>query len=381
MEKLANCVQHNRPLELFCLTCKKLICPECLSTHDNTCPECDYEHILQYSQRITLPKLDAMISENEMQGPENDIESQELLTSLYNIITPLQRTVEEHTTYMNQLKSVDKEINLILKGAKVKLELEGKQKEYEKYEKRMHQALKDHNIKEVVTLCKLITTEGEKRRGYKEEIKIMNDIKPNLNTEKDIEAIRKVADEVQLILFRCQRLRLNFSVLNWKIDKNFLSPKISLSENCLEISCSQGTNYASIIGDIPIDYGQMSFEVTSSNLCCNGKEGFGLIEYEKYKEIYAANPLCPSAYDDMIGLFQGDIVKGMLILTGNELLLDVPFTVNIDMCNLVMNIKGPGTLLTTELKSGVQYVPCFSIGCTKNKFIIRPLEAIIDETF
>ncbi len=380
MDKIWLCQKHARPLEVYCTRCKSQICPECISTHESpACPEPDFDHVFKHAAEASVPKLDGLIKEAASLGPEHDVESTDLLTSLYNIITPLKRLVDEHTDYMEKLKAGFKQIESYAKSVQ-KAKKTSAEAELQQCKKRLQAAVSSQNISETIRVLKKIDAERGKQVDKGADKALVMNVAGKLKDEKPVEDLRKLAEEVQKVLFKCQRLRLNFSVFNWRCDRKYLSPKLALSEDGLEITCIQGTNYACIIGDTPIDYGIMVFEVTSSGLCCSGKEGFGVIEYDTFRDIYAANPNLPSAYDHMIGLMQGDVAKGMVILTGNELLLDVPFTVSINMCDHVLNVKGPGTLLTAELKSGVRYVPCFSLGCTRNKFTIRPLEALFDES-
>ena len=374
------CYEHSRPLELYCDVCKTYICPVCLSDHYSACPTPKFKHVFRHASDVSLPKLDKLIKDSDTIGPEHNDESVLLLTSLYNVISPLKHLTEEHNEFMDKLKKSTKEIESLHKY------LEGRratnssrEQELLSCQRNLTAALTSKNLIGAVKFTLQAFVMNPEKKKMEEEKAAVEKVRETVRIEGEVKKLRELAESVKAVLLKCQSLRLNFSVFNWRCDPNYLSPKIGLSEDGLEIKCVKGTGYAAIIGDTPIDYGIMVFEVTASGLCCSGKEGFGIIEYSKYKELFAANPETPTAYDSMTGLMHGDIVKNMLVLTGNELLLDVPFTVSINMCDHVLNIKGPGTLLTTELKTGVQYVPCFSLGCEKNKFVVHPLEAMIDE--
>ncbi len=377
--KIWKCNVHGRPLELYCNSCKTYICAECLSTHSASCPAADYDHVFGRAQKIALPKLQQLLAQNEQVGPQFEDESVSLLTNLCNIITPLKTTVTEHAESAEKLNELVLNVEKFAQANQKANFQERKKKQLEALKKQLQEALTEQNLAAVSQLTHRALAEGEVQKGSKEEAKIATALKTDIKGLNYLDTYKSMAEDLQRILAQCDRLRLNKSVFNWKCDRRYVSSKLSVAENGLEIRCSESGGYAAVVGDTPIDYGVLVYEVTASGLCCNGKEGFGVIEVGKFRELYSVNSKTQNAHDYMIGLMCGDMPKSMLVLTGKELLLDVPYVVSINMCDHVMNIKGPGTLLTTELESGVAYVPCFSLGCTNNVMKIKPLEAMEEE--
>jgi hypothetical protein len=374
MEKLWKCLQHDRTNELYCKTCKTYICPECISKHASTCKGFEIVHVYDYVPQSTLPLIDHLLKDLSGKDAEMNLDATEFTTNLVNIIPSIKSKVNVYADMMKRLESIIRDIETHVNTKQNKHFSEQIKKGLITDKKKLEEALKTKNIMNVVSLTKKIEAEKELEIDQKKEIEFMEKIMKDISLLTDSKTYKEVIDSMQLVLFKCQHLRLNQCISGWKCDKKYMSTKMTLSEDCLTFGNNAGNGYPAIIGDTPFDSGILAFTVTPSGLCCNGKEGFGIIPLDKYKARYAADATTPIVYDDIIGLLYGNIAKNMKVINGSQLTNNKEYTVVANIHKLVLSIKGSGCDLKADLSPGVAYVPCFSCGCRNNKIVIKPIE-------
>jgi len=374
MEKLWKCIHHDRINELYCKGCKSYICPECIAQHTKSCKDLEIVHIYDYAPQSTLPLIDHLLKDLSGKDAEMNLDATEFTTNLVNIVPNIRSIVNLYVDIMKMLDEVIKHIERQVNTKQHDDFAEQIKKGLMIDKKRLEEALRTKNITSVVSLTKKIEAEEELKTDQKKGVKLIEKIMKDISTLTDFKVYKEVIDSIQLVLFKCQHLRLNQCISGWKCDKNYLSTKMTLSEDGLTFGNSAGNGYPGIVGDTPFDSGILAYIVTPSGLCCNGKEGFGIIPLERYKAKYIADNVTPIVYEDIIGLLYGGIAKNMKVINGSQLTNNKEYTVVANMYELVMTIKGPGCSVQAELTPGVVYVPCFSCGCRNNKLVIKPID-------
>lgn len=178
-----------------------------------------------------------------------------------------------------------------------------------------------------------------------------------------------------MMLTKCASLRMMHTDFNWKVDRKMLSSKLTLSEDGLTLGNSASNGYPGAVGTMPfIDGGMYAFRVTPQSLQCSNKEGFGIIEADKWKAAHKKDSVTPLVHDDMIGFLYSNTAKNMKSDTIESMKMDQKYYVRVNLVDYNVNITGPGLSLHADLKSGTEYYPCFSLGCSSNKLLIKPLE-------
>eukprot|EP00831_Metopus_contortus_P061955 TRINITY_DN5388_c0_g1_i1.p1 TRINITY_DN5388_c0_g1~~TRINITY_DN5388_c0_g1_i1.p1 ORF type:complete len:213 (-),score=30.27 TRINITY_DN5388_c0_g1_i1:38-676(-) len=177
----------------------------------------------------------------------------------------------------------------------------------------------------------------------------------------------------QNLLTKCQSLRLVQYHSKWVLEKAYISHKMKLSEDDLTYQPTVSNGYPAIIANFAADSGLFAYEVIPTNLCCNGKEGFGIIERDKYLAAKVADPVTPTVHSHMIGLFHPNEARKMEVEHITNIISGAKYIVKCNLIDHILTITGPGILLSANLDPGIFYTPCFSCGCTRNRLKVRPL--------
>lgn len=379
MDKLWKCIHHEKPNELYCKTCKNYICAECISNHMTECTSPQYLHVFHYSPEIAMPLLDNMLKEI-CAGTDSEInvDAMEFISNLSTIVPTLKEAISLHAQSVNHLKNLVNQIEQFLAPLQQQSFVDRIRMGLTADKKRLEQALKSKDLQTVISITRKVEAESVISGGGKKDKELIGKVKSTLSSLSDLKAYKELIAVTQLLICKCEHLRLNQCIGNWKCDKKYVSTKMTLSEDGLTYGNQAGSGYPSIIGDVPFEYGMFAFEVTPSGLCCNGKEGFGIIDLEKYKAAHAADNTTPVTHDNMIGLLYNNVAKNMTVVANSEMRMNEKHVVKVDLVNLKMTIKGTGCSLKADLQPNVTYVPVFSLGCRNNKLIIKPLESFDD---
>ena len=379
MDKTWKCLTHDALAELYCRGCQKYICAECLTTHADDGHKAQYVHIVNYAAESALPTLDYLLKEIGNADSEKNLDATELVSSLGKVMPAIKETINAHVQAVTLLKSLATQIEASTGPAKQQPFIERMRLGLTSDKKRLEQALKNKELQTLVTLTKKIEAEGKVTGGIDKDLALIAKAKEKVRTLVDLKNYQELSDILQLLAIKCHRLGLAHGQSDWKCDRKYLSSKMSLSEDGLTFGNTAGNGYPAIIGDVVFDSGLCVYEVVPTGLCCNGQEGFGMIEHEKYLAAHRADSSTPTVHDNIIGLLFGNVAKNMTVVAGSEMRMQEKYIVKADLISLEMTIKGPGCSLKAPLKADTAYVPCFSCGCQNNKLAIRPLEMADDD--
>jgi len=379
MDIIWKCIHHSRSTDIYCKGCKKYICPECLTTHSSDGHKQDLVHIFDYSSQVAVPILDHLLKDINRNDSELNLNAIEFVATLNNFVPLLRDSIIEHEERIVLLKSLTAQIESFIGPLKQGSYTDRIRSGLIVDKMKLEQALREKDLKTVVTITKKIEAEKEISGGEERDKAIISRIKSSLEPLKDLNIYKDLLDSVQKLSFKCQHMRLNMCVTGWKLDKKYLTRKMTLTEDGLTYGNQAGNGYPAIIGDTPVDYGVIAYEVHASGLCCSGKEGFGMIDYKKYKEKYAADEITPTAYSEMLGLFYNNVATNMTVVSGSSFTNNEKYTVVANLITLTMIIKGPNCHLRADLLPDVFYVPCFSSGCRGNKIVVTPIEVYNDD--
>lgn len=381
MDKTPTCLLHTgKPNELMCMTCKTYLCTECLTTHCADGHKPEYIHISQYAPKYALPKVDQLLM--EISGKDSDInyEATEFVSAVQSMLPSLQEAINAHAQATIYLRGLVRQLEGFIVPTKPQPYIERMRSGMTQDKKKLEEALKTKNIKEAIRLTQKIEAESAIASSTEETKRMAADVKAALVPLENRTLYNPIIAATQKIVSKCQHLRLaGGSGGAWKIDRKYLSSKLTLSEDGLNLGNSASSGYPSVIGDTPFDCGIYAFQVIPRNLDCGSKEGFGIIELERYKTAYEADKSTPNSYDNMIGFLYRDVAKNMETVKGHEMQMGEKYTVKVDLIRSTMSIKGPELHLKATLKADTVYVPCFSLGCSGNKIEIKVLDIIEDE--
>eukprot|EP00826_Nyctotherus_ovalis_P030209 TRINITY_DN2402_c0_g2_i3.p1 TRINITY_DN2402_c0_g2~~TRINITY_DN2402_c0_g2_i3.p1 ORF type:complete len:264 (-),score=58.34 TRINITY_DN2402_c0_g2_i3:113-904(-) len=244
---------------------------------------------------------------------------------------------------------------------------------------RLKKCIENGNAIEALRISQMVDAENQAINFNAYHTALLKEFQAALEKLERNEPITAVLEMTRRIFVKYDSFKMTRYISDWQCSRDFLSEKLTLSEDGLTISVNVSNGYPGIIGDVPAGRNLYAFEVIPEGLNCNDKEGFGIIDKDKYIEAYRLSPSTPVVYAHMIGFFYKTGVKNMEAESVKELQLGAKYFVKVDLFNLVMRLTGPGVSLRADLKPEVAYVPCFSCGCTGNKFRIRPLSDFHEE--
>jgi len=377
MEKIGECLLHQRVTEIYCSACKSYLCIECLNAHDLSCDSTKYIHVFKHAEQFALPRFDKMTEELTSDKEINN-EAENLVKELAAVVPDLKSVANEHIQSMNILKNLAKQLESMAAPTRVQPISEQMRAGLTNDKKSLENAIKSENLECVIKLTKKIIGEAEITRKENLEKEAFAQIKSAISSMSYTSKYKETIDNLQALAIRCQRLRLCGYITNWKIDRKYLSRKMTLSEDGLEYGNSASDGYPCIIGDTPIETGICIFEVIPTGLNCTAKEGFGIIEYNTYLDKVKADPVTPICNEQMMGVFYSNSIKRMDAKQSGTMQMGSAYRVRVDMGNLTCTIKGPNIEATGKLDANTVYVPCFSLGCSGNKLRIKIIDSESD---
>eukprot|EP00826_Nyctotherus_ovalis_P063549 TRINITY_DN9321_c0_g9_i1.p1 TRINITY_DN9321_c0_g9~~TRINITY_DN9321_c0_g9_i1.p1 ORF type:complete len:376 (-),score=81.74 TRINITY_DN9321_c0_g9_i1:141-1268(-) len=375
MSNIWNCPVHNRVAELYCKACRHHLCPQCVTAHSIDCYKPSLIHVLDYAPRTIIPALDRLIEKAGEKDSRTNEKVLEFVTKMRSFVPKVKEELKSRMDdvavtkgLVQQMEKYSAPDNQLLFVDRIRQGLTADKKQLE-------DALKKRDLLTAARLTMKIEAE-EKTSG--DEIKdkaLISKVKKSVSRLEDLGIYASILSSLQKLNTKCQHLKLNCAITKWQCNRNYLSPKTTLSDDGLILGNKAGNGYPGTIGDVPFEMGVMAFEVTPSGLCCKGKEGFGIIELSKFKARYEHDKSAPVVYEDMIGLLYDNVARNMTVVDGSTLKNNEKYLVKADMYMLKMTITGPNCSIKADLKADTLYVPCFSCGCRFNKMVIRPVEA------
>eukprot|EP00831_Metopus_contortus_P060562 TRINITY_DN5245_c0_g1_i2.p1 TRINITY_DN5245_c0_g1~~TRINITY_DN5245_c0_g1_i2.p1 ORF type:complete len:398 (+),score=52.71 TRINITY_DN5245_c0_g1_i2:135-1328(+) len=369
-----SCQRHDRPNEIVCLTCKKYLCPMCFTDHCKDGHTASYSHILEYSKKHTLSKID-ILKENVIETKDKIASEVKIIVDAISEMLPgLKKISEESFHCSQQMNSQVSKLKSFSKTKDADVSCEKIIETIEKDKDVISKNIEKCNFSEVVKMSLKYEKESEMMKNQMKASDIYREMDSSLNEIEKSDHFSKLNKALNLLSTKCYFLHLMNYSNNWRLDKQYLTSKMSLSEDGLTFGNTATNGHPGIIGDVPWESGLWAYEVIPIHLCCSGKDGFGIMELKRYQEIFKNDSVTPSIFNDIIGFLWTDQVKNMTAKTSCPMQLNSKYYVRINLVDYYMTITGPGVSLRTELKPGVAYVPALSCGCSSNRLVIRPLE-------
>eukprot|EP00831_Metopus_contortus_P084147 TRINITY_DN9477_c0_g5_i3.p2 TRINITY_DN9477_c0_g5~~TRINITY_DN9477_c0_g5_i3.p2 ORF type:complete len:200 (-),score=14.01 TRINITY_DN9477_c0_g5_i3:172-771(-) len=186
-------------------------------------------------------------------------------------------------------------------------------------------------------------------------------------------AIAETTISVANILAKARTFKLLNCFSEWKCDRRYFNSSMKLSEDDLVFGNTANSGFPAIIGSVPPEAKLFGYEVIPTNLECDSREGFGIIDYSRYVTIFNNNNQTPEVYTDMIGFLYSSVARNMEINSLSAMKMGSKYYVKVNKYEGKVTITGPSLKLTAEIKADVHYVPVFSCGCSNNQLKIRPL--------
>lgn len=370
------CLKHEKLNEIFCVACGNYLCPRCVTDHavDGHAPK--YVHILHYAPKEVLPKIDVLLNDVKSKGKAIEDESQGIFSSLQLVLPKVTDTVKLLEKKTDQLFKIVTKLRTYsiqqFKGSYMQSMMDGLTAD----KKHLEQALKENNAELALRIALKVEGETQLAKNSESPQDLGKRIQKAVEALEGLKALDDALNTSAMMLTRCQSLKATAGDSNWTCDRHYLSTKMFLSEDNLTYGNTATNGYPAIIGTIPFESGIYAFEVIPTSLECTGKEGFGIIEKEKYLAAHTRDATTPTVYDDMIGFLYSTDAKNMVSERMSAMQMGSKYFVKVDMMECLMTITGPSLKLTAKLKPDMQYYPCFSCGCSSNRIKIRPLVSI-----
>jgi len=370
------CLKHDKNNEILCKTCKLFICSRCITDHTIDGHKPEYIHIFDYAPKEILPNFDSVIIEMKKNQKQTIQELKDLVYALFSKLHILIDQVDLQNKKCNELIKSMRELNVFNNQSLKSNYSAAVSTGLILNKKRLEQALVDKNVD--VTLNLTIKAETEAAQANQSIADLLNEMNKTIDSLNAITVYDKALNAAEAIMNKCIPLKPVISANSWTCDKKYLSQLMYLSEDGLVFGASGSKKYVGIIGTLAFDKGMYAFAVIPEELDCPGKEGFGIIEKSKYLEAHKANAKCPEVYNKMIGYMYKGEAKNMHGDTISDMQMKQKYYVRINLTNYNLNITGPGLSLSAELIPDVEYYPCFSCGCSKNRMKIIPLASYDD---
>lgn len=368
-----NCLKHSYMNEIYCTVCKTFLCPECISEHGKGTHTAKYVHAIDFSKDETVKQIDKLTEEAKGKDHLIQAESTEIIEKLQTIVPKFDSLVEMHIKQTKMLKMLALQLNTFSKSKQKGSFVENICSELGNEKKRLIAAQTNKNIAEVVKIANKIERETKLVTSSETVSSMIGKMEKALAELEKAEVYKPSFEAASSIATKCGQLKLVQYQNNWKIDRQYFSSKMFLSEDNLTFGNTASSGYPGIIGDLPFDFGLFAFEVIPTSLECTGREGFGIIERDRYLAIWNSDKSTPEVSNDIIGFLYRNEAKNMHAERMADMVMGSKYYVRVNMMDHKVKITGPGLLLTADLKPDVIYVPCLSCGCSSNRIKIRPL--------
>jgi len=371
---LYQCLEHKRLNEIYCSACKTYMCPECVSNHKTPNHKPKYLHVMQYGPQQVIPKIDVLVGSATESSEKIENEAKDLVSGLEKLAPRIKEAANVYLTRANQLKVLITTLKGFMKQEPKGINPENMSKGITEDKKKLERLIKEKKTEELLKLTQRIEEEAALTEKQEKVPDLVIQLKEAIMIMQDMAKAKAAISAAKALLAKCNMYKMTQYENNWKCDRKYYSSKMFLSEDNLTFGNTATNGYPALIGDLPFDTGLYAFEVIPTSLECTGKEGFGIIEREKYISIWNKDKTTPTAHQDMMGYFYRNEAKNMKVEKICDMKMGTKYYVKVNIPELICTITGPGVSLKGELKPGVTYVPCFSCGCSSNRIKIRPLD-------
>ncbi len=369
-----NCVRHGGINELYCVVCKSYVCSECVTDHGKGLHRPKYMDVMQYAPSQVLTKIDGLLAAVKLQETQADSDVKTLKEGLVTLVPQLKELTELHAKTAGFLQQMIAQYTAYskrpVKGKYVDNIRDGLAAD----KLRLQKALKTKNTDKVLDLVQKLDVESRLEANKLGSAVLITNLERTIAEMEKQDRLKDSVLAASSLATKCRLLRFVQYISDWRCDSRYLSSKMSLSPDGLTFGNTSTNGYPAIIGNVLFDTEMYAFEVIPTSLDCAGKEGFGIIEHDKYLAAHRADSVTPTVYDSMIGFFHQNEAKNMTVDQITNMQMGSKYYVRVNMIELSVTITGPGVSLRADLKPGVVYVPCFSLGCANNKLQIRPLD-------
>jgi len=370
------CIFHNKDIEVACITCDSYMCPYCVSDHGKQCSNPNFTHILGYASMKTMNILDNLLKKNSTQTEKEKTESVNIQNLLLKLSTHMEKTAAQYSLIIKQIEKLSKrltETQIIKSGPENSAESNVRGLEMNK--KQLQNALKKNDIK---STCKIVQIIDSYEKATSERVD--NDL--IINTLHDGEKIlSKALHAADISICDAKGLSAKYRHLSnvkelnskWKLDNKYKPKDSYISDNLLRCGNSAQTKYSVFIGDLPISEGYMAYEINPNKLTTEKKEGFGIVEFDKFIEYHTGKITIDNLLKHFIGCFYKNAPMNMSAAKGAGLQTNCKYYVKIDCVTGSLRISGKGISYSADIMMGTTYVPCFIAYSQKSKMTIRPL--------
>ena len=370
-----NCSTHNKPYVLSCMKCNKCVCNDCIVKHTSDCSVPRYITLLKYVKG----KSQGLFAKQSSAGTTPSAEAAGELKSSLKSVAKLMEIVQAQLNKVEDFKlAANKAKSFVAMGGSGKSS-GGASLLFTKDKEALEKAIKAKDIKAATIISMKYVVETKVGKDSESASSIVGKVKSAVEsfctTGKELESSLSAAEKMKS---KCESLLKSIYTKDWKCDKQYLTTKMSLSEDGLLYGNTASSGYPAIIGTVPFEEGFYAYELIPESLDCTGKEGFGIVEKSVYLNACASDKLTPTVYDTMLGFLYPAACKNMTSVRSTTMQMGQKYYVKVDMSLLKVIIFGPGLLLKANLKPGTIYYPCFSCGCKNNKQKIRPLESFAE---
>eukprot|EP00826_Nyctotherus_ovalis_P020547 TRINITY_DN16467_c0_g1_i2.p1 TRINITY_DN16467_c0_g1~~TRINITY_DN16467_c0_g1_i2.p1 ORF type:complete len:422 (+),score=90.25 TRINITY_DN16467_c0_g1_i2:66-1331(+) len=375
---LTNCMVHRRPNEMHCAACNTFLCLECMAAHKTEQHKPRYVHLMQHAMIYTLPQIELLKGFVESSESELESEAKILVKGLSELAPEINETVNLYFQRFEQLKAT---VKLLRSCAKYTLQNDYKESMKKRLlieKKQLEKFIKAKDSKELLRLVQKVEEEAKVVKNQETSQDLIVALRKAIVEIKGINMYKSILSSARSLTTKCSLFRLNNYQKDWTCDRRYFSSKMYLSADGLTFGNTASNGYPAIIGTVPFDTGLYAYEVIPIGLDCNEKEGFGIIDRDKYLAAYNKDKITPAVHSQMIGFLYRKDARNMRAVKITDMRMNEKYYVRVNIPELTVTIEGPGVELTATLKAGVAYYPCFSCGCSNNKMKIRPLNSFYE---
>eukprot|EP01022_Parablepharisma_sp_SALTPOND_P026608 TRINITY_DN64480_c0_g1_i1.p1 TRINITY_DN64480_c0_g1~~TRINITY_DN64480_c0_g1_i1.p1 ORF type:complete len:473 (+),score=18.53 TRINITY_DN64480_c0_g1_i1:130-1419(+) len=374
------CPAHGKLNELVCETCGRYLCPECITNHTLECPNASYNHVFGYASTKTLTTLKYMEDHVKKNSEETKQEYKVIMASVEGLSAKLSKVACVYSVNLKRIESLLKKLGVTgLFRNESENCAKNVIKTLEAQKSQLIQALKENKRREVLKITQSVEAfQAAESIG----MPFLKDLKQGAYLlEETTKLSASAIDNTKSLIAKLHRVGTTQYCKDWKCDRNYYNDRMHLSKTCLKFGCESRSGPVAIIGDKAISEGLMAFEVTPIRLEGKGKDGFGVIELDKFLAYWLKDKPPVLIEDHIIGLLYPNVPKNMTGIVGKNIVLNSKYYVQVNMSTGTVRITGNEVSLYGNLKFGVEYVPCFVCGQYKSKMSIKPLSSFdyVDE--
>jgi len=203
MEAIPKCDEHKYGFVVICTTCKKKLCPKCITAHPKLCSGNNLVDFKTYAQENVLPDFEKRLENYEKSKPEIEISMKEFenaIPILKKTLTLLQEKLENLLRWIKKtLEHLDK------KPTEPSVVFERTKQEYLKQVNDLKLAIDKDDINYLIKVVDMkgMQVASDRKDGEKSLIVEANSIASRLCENKDVEGINDCLQNLHEI---CKRI-------------------------------------------------------------------------------------------------------------------------------------------------------------------------------